>query len=477
MMTEEEFLGLTGQKSGVPGVAAPKAGQMSAPEPVEHSAPSAAVAGFGQGISSGWTDELGAAVDTGLSKLPGPLARAAESANAAGGGHPGLSPLTAPLTLDQRIAEYRARNAEMRQQHPVASGAGQVAGTVAQAFAPVLGAARAPTLAGSAASGALQGAGAGAGFNENPDTLGAETLRGAGVGAALGAAGYGVQKYMAGAPARNDARQLNDLGVTPKDAGKSVAVGGEVKSNADDLLSLVRRDPGLRAGAGNPKAIVAATAKGMEPLAQETAGIYAKAGEMPLADLKAGLDAVTAANATAPTAYLNRVKAAGKQLEALAGGTSNVGAKQVREFITSRLAPTATESQNGSAQAVNDAAVALKDVLRGHVGTVLGPEAASRLAAAEKDISLYKRVEGAALRQVDKATFAVPTPQPLRSAKRGAQAAVDAAAGVRVPGGRTAGSVVASGVGRMVGQRVTEALAAGKEDDAHEAVRDGIFGP
>ncbi|HET7036592.1 MAG TPA: hypothetical protein VFI42_12990 [Thermomicrobiaceae bacterium] len=489
LMTEDEFLAGGNTVQDVRKPAAP----LDEPTAPEHSTVAAGTAAFGQGLSGGWTDELGAGVDTAISKVPG-LRDVAEKVNEMGGGHPGLSPLNKDVPLDQRLAEYRQRNADMRAQHPVASGVGQFTGGVTQAFAPGIGAARAATLPGVVASGAATGAAAGAGFNENPDTLAAETVRGAGIGAALSAAGYGVQKFLAGAPARNDARQLGKLGITPKDAGPASVQGGQISSRADDLVSLVKRDPGLRAAAGKPREVVAAIDKSLQPLAAETSKVYGAAdaaaprGGMEPPELLGPLNQVIASAKGASVAYKNRLKQVVNQVMDLAqpatgqavqgGGTAKIiPAKTVREFISRQLAPTASESETGAAQAVDDAAVALKTALRGYVGKNVSPEAATALASTERDISTYLTVQRAALRQYDKSTYAVPTPQPMRAAKRAAGAAIDKVAGAPVGAGRTLGPVATEGAQRFVMQRVEDALKANDPDAATGAVKDGIFGP
>ena len=84
----------------------------------EYGAGAVASTQFGQGLTSGLSRSVGAAVDTGLSKLPFGIPGAVDKANEALGGSPGLSPLSRDLTYQQRLSEYAQRDAEMAQQRP-----------------------------------------------------------------------------------------------------------------------------------------------------------------------------------------------------------------------------------------------------------------------------------------------------------------------------------------------------------------------
>jgi hypothetical protein len=461
------------------------------PTPPQHTAAASAAAGFGQGISSGWTDELGAAVDTGLSKIPG-VRNLAESLNQAGGGHPGLSPLTADVPYQQRVDEYRARNTQMRDQHPVASAGGQLVGTAAQAFAPVIGAARAPTIAGTAASGAVQGAGAGLGYNENPEDAAKDTLVGTGVGAAAGTLGGVAQKFAAGAPARNEARQLNTFGVTPKVAGKAQARGGLIASRSDDVINLLRKAPDIKAAAGDPAKVVAAVDKSLQPLTARTQQIYAatdaatKLGGMEQPQLLGPLNQALAKaeGSGADVAYVNRLRRVIDQVRSLAvpvaGAEAQKGSQvtviptaKLRAFITDKLAPTTHESETGAAQAVDDAAVVLKDALHGFVGKQSGAATAKELQALDKDVSTHLILKEAAARQFDKTRYTAPTPKPVDAAKRAVGAGLDAVAGA---GGSQPARTLEEGARRLTVQRFLDAVDADDRDAGVKALEEGIFG-
>lgn len=458
------------------------------PQKPQHTAAASAVAGFGQGVSSGFTDELGAAVDTAISKVPG-VRNLAESINSAGGGHPGLSPLTSDVPYQQRVDEYRNRNRDMRDQNGGAFLGGQVAGAAAQTAAPGIGLATAPTKAGMAISGAAQGAGAGLGYNERPEDLPKDTAIGTVTGGVGGALGGAAQRFAAGAGARNDARALGELGVTAKTAGKATVRNGQIASHADDVIALLRKAPDLKAAAGDPRKVVAATQAGIRPLAEKTASIYAaadgatKLGGIEQPALLGPLNQVLAKaeGAGASKQYVNRLRGVIDQVRALAvpveGQAAQQGSritvvpsKKLREFVTTQLAPTASESETGAAQAVDDAAVALKDALHGFVGKNLGAPQKAELQALDKDISTHKIIEQAALRQFDGSRYKVTTPKPVDAAKRAAGAAVDKVAAA--PGVRTAEDTAR----RTTVQRFLDAVNANDPDGGKQALVDGIFG-
>jgi hypothetical protein len=443
----------------------------------------AGTVGFGQGVSLGFSDELGAAIDTGISKIPG-LRHVAEGINALGG-HPGLSPLTADLSYEQRRDEYRQRNADMRSQRPIATAAGQVAGGIA--VSPVLGpgsAASTPVRLGALAA---EGAATGVGVNERPEEMLSDIGKGAAINTAFGIPGIAAQKYIAGAPARNEARQLKQLGVSSTTAGRAKVKDGELASHTDDVVELLKRSRPLRQAAGDPRRVVEATQANIAPLAKRTGEIYAAAdaatsfgGMDPVAARKVLNTAIDkAVSSGAPKATISRLKAIVDQVEALeearpwqtaaGSGTARViPSEKLRTFVTDRLKPTQAETQSGAAEAVTDAAVALKGLIAKHVG-----KAAGELDQLNKEISTNLIVQQAALKKFDATRNAVP--QPRATIKQSVQAAGGKA--LDKLAARPGAAAVESGARRAVTQQVIDYAAADDRERATKMLEQEIFGP
>jgi hypothetical protein len=449
---------------------------------------------LGQGASLGFSDELGAAIDTGISKLPFGIPRAVEAINSIGG-HPGLSPLDKPLTYEQRRDEYRNRNAAFRGESPYASAAGQIAGGVM--VSPLMGPGAAASTPVRLAASTAEGAVAGVGLNERPEDILKDTATGAGIGLGAGALGSIIQKKIAGAPARDDARLLNRLGATPKTVGRSKVVGGEIDSNADDVLSMLKSNGAIKAAAraGDPRRVVAANAEAMAPKVAETQKIYQAAN----AAKGGGLDPVAARKALnaaldkaikegAPKAYANRMKAAIDQVEALevgipwqtAGGSGVnkvIPADKLRAFITKELAPTEMERKSGVARAVESAALALKAQLYKFAG-----KDAARLMELDKDVSTHILIEKAALNAFNKGKFgAPPPPAPIKGALQAAGEAADRVVSTTVGKSpnftaRTPAAALESGTRRAAVQGFVDKLSADDRDGANRALVEEIYG-
>lgn len=166
-----------------------------------------------QGVTLGFGDEITAAIDTATSKLPGVRYVVERLAKATGHQGPALDDPN--LTYEQRRDAYRNQNKEAQLANPGTYMAGQVAGSIA---VPVPGGA-AKTVLGMAARGAGVGGVAGLGTSEGKtweDVL-ADTLKGAGTGAAvgggLGAIGRGINVRTSVADPKNleAAEQLAQL--------------------------------------------------------------------------------------------------------------------------------------------------------------------------------------------------------------------------------------------------------------------------
>ena len=193
-----------------------------------------------QGASFGFGDELSAAIDTGISKIP--LVRSlAEKLNSTGGEGGGLPVNNPDLTYEQRRDAYRAKNAQAQEANPWSYGAGTVAGGVATAGAlPVRGAILAPAFAGG-----LYGAGA----SDAPLGVGTavDAGIGAGTGALLGGALAGGKKLVqaltpTAAAERNVATALENV-------GEKVSKKTRVKLDTPGVETVVRENPEIRTAA------------------------------------------------------------------------------------------------------------------------------------------------------------------------------------------------------------------------------------
>ena len=269
-----------------------------------------------QGASLSFGDEIGAAIDTGLSHVArgidaaaGALgvdtnkrsfARGLERINQAGGGSGGGLPLNEAHPYGERRGSLRAKNEETQTANPTSYGIGQVVGGVATAGAlPALGAAG--TLGRALGAGALVGGVNSAGASEGP--LGwrtaLETAQGAGQGALLGGLLHGATKVpdvLAGSVARSEARapaQGMLFGKPPsptnaafKEAGKKIWDTGHYVAPlakataiaADEGLAAIARKIAL-----NKFALRTATPAAAEKIQAEIATLEHQAAPHPMA--------------------------------------------------------------------------------------------------------------------------------------------------------------------------------------------------
>lgn len=130
--------------------------------------------GLAQGASLGFADELTGALESGAGSL-------------------GLVP---DKTYEQARDESRANYLKAQQANPLTYGAGQIGGGLATLAIPGLNVAKGASLARTAGTAALQGGLAGLGASEADDVkqMAKDATIGAGLGGALGAAGYGLAK-------------------------------------------------------------------------------------------------------------------------------------------------------------------------------------------------------------------------------------------------------------------------------------------
>jgi hypothetical protein len=205
-----------------------------------------------QGASLGFGDEASAAIDTGVSKIPGlrDVAQLLHSDN--------LPALTnSDLTYQQRRDAYRARNSAAQEAHGGAYLGGEVAGGLATA--PILPGGGAAKTAGQAliqgaktgaALGAIQGLGSSAADLTNGDfkQAAADTAKGGIAGGLVGGAlGYLGKKLVTKAPEK----EANDIlsGIVQGEGDKGGATNKLkklVNMDKDDIVSVVRDDKELR---------------------------------------------------------------------------------------------------------------------------------------------------------------------------------------------------------------------------------------
>lgn len=228
-----------------------KAGRDTAPLPDDDrmAAKEALARGALQGASAGFGDEAAAAIDTGVSKIPG-LRSLAQRLH-----DPRLPPLTSPdATYAQRRDAYRGLNATAKADQPIAYLGGNVLGTLATSAAAPFSVGRAATipraiLAG-AKNGALYGGLTAAGESEARDLGGvaSDALTGAATGAvtggAIGGTARAVGKMTEGAPERIRKWVLKDvIGETRGATTKTAKVN--LQRDANDVADVVANDPVL----------------------------------------------------------------------------------------------------------------------------------------------------------------------------------------------------------------------------------------
>ncbi len=143
-----------------------------------------------QGSTFGFGDEASAAIDTGISKIPG-VRSIAEYLNSLAGGHPGTSSLSDPnKTYAQRRDEYRDLNTQAAKDNPLTYLGGEIGGSL------ITPGPKGSSLIKRAASVAGQGAASGLGHSEAHTLEGVakDTAIGGGIGLGAGLAGEGIRK-------------------------------------------------------------------------------------------------------------------------------------------------------------------------------------------------------------------------------------------------------------------------------------------
>lgn len=194
-----------------------------------------------QGASLGWGDEIAAAADTLISKIPGVRSAAEYLAPAAGGRGGSLSYTDPNVTYQQRRDAYRATNAAAKEAHPYAYGGGEVAGGIATAFAPGMTLAKGAGALKVGAQGAALGGAAAAGESEAKDVKG--LLKDTAEGAAIGGVGGAVLHKAAGGAAKILAKGLPEL--ADKQAAEALTRKVGKAGAPESLTRPVMNDPNL----------------------------------------------------------------------------------------------------------------------------------------------------------------------------------------------------------------------------------------
>jgi len=354
----------------------------------------AAAVGTGQGLTAGWSAKGGALVDTFLSKAPPALREQLEKWNAAGGGHPGLSPLTEDKTFSQRLGEYNQRNSDLEATHPGPMHLGQVVGGVGMgAVGPGGAASSAP---GALARGAAGGAVAGAGYSKGDPTTpegrkdtGYDSLIGLGVGGALGLAGHAIGKYGENAGERIDKRIVREAAKNAGPYEQKLIV-----EKAPRVAEVIKDEPTIKAALGDPKKMQEALKPRMEEIGAQNDAIYTKALEgsakaggsgIPDTGIQSVFDHAREQFKAGTKAQLSKIDAVEEQFKRLG---NNPAPAQVREFISNYLHGPATAANplhagetTDTQQVLQSLGDGIKDKLHAYVGLHSPPGTVAQLEA------------------------------------------------------------------------------------------------
>lgn len=378
---------------------------MAPPKPT---AGESAARGALQGVTSGWGDEAAARIEQGASKIPG-LRNVAQMMQPEG-----APPITDPnVTYEQRRDFKRDQNAAAQKENPLAYGAGNMAGSVAQAAIPGVGAlGRGANIATRLGGAALSGANSGAGLSDAKDIGGvAKDAGGGAIGGTLGGlAGEGVRGLAKGAAARVEDRAFKGLGEDVRQPLKTAL--GDQSVRVRDVL----KEPAIRGALGNPGKMLEATSAGMaetgnaaRPIMQ--AADKAAGGGMRVKDVTApllSLQSEMAKNSEHPAAVAALKRVIGQFESGLGSDPSQmVPTEKVREFLTNQLQKPGfargLHADPPPAQAaLRRAAGVVKDSIESHVTMALDPKAAAALQALNDRTTAYAVIQGAAQEQVSR---------------------------------------------------------------------------
>lgn len=354
----------------------------------------AAAVGTGQGLTAGWSAKGGALVDTFLSKAPPALREQLEKWNAAGGGHPGLSPLTEDKTFSQRLAEYNQRNSDLEATHGGPMHLGQLVGGVGLgAVGPTAATSSAP---GAFARGAAGGAIAGAGYSKGDPTTesglrdtAADAGIGAGIGGALGVAGHAIGKLGDNAGERVDRRIVREAAKNAGPYEQKLIV-----EKAPRVAEVIKDEPTIKAALGDPKKMQEVLKPRMEEIGAQNDAIYAKALEgstkaggsgIPDTGIQSVFDHAREQFKAGTKAQLSKIDSVEEQFKRLG---NNPAPAQVREFISNYLHGPATAANplhagetTDTQQVLQSLGDGIKDKLHAYVGLHSPPGTVAQLEA------------------------------------------------------------------------------------------------
>jgi hypothetical protein len=273
---------------GLSGVVAGKTGAASAPAT---SVAQAVNLGVGSGGSMGFGDELGAAVETGVSKIPGLRSFLQTVREHLPGDASSGVPLTdSSATYAQRRDAIRGHQHKAQADQPTAYLGGELAGGLVTTAVPGLGVAKGASALKAAAAGARAGALSGLGNSEADTLAGAagDTAGGALLGGALGGLAH---KIFAGAPTRVDKRLVANIsrgeaGGAAKDKlyRNVVAKAGEEFENLNETLQHYQgvKEALVKKAASNPGKATKTVEAAMSKVGGELDNVYAAIDKGPV---------------------------------------------------------------------------------------------------------------------------------------------------------------------------------------------------
>ena len=360
----------------------------------DYSGGTAAAVGTGQGLTAGWSAKGGALVDTFLSKAPPALREQLEKWNAAGGGHPGLSPLTEDKTFSQRLAEYNQRNGDLEATHGGPMHLGQLVGGVGLgALGPT---AATSSVPGALGRGAAGGAVAGAGYSKGDPTttegrkdIAIDSGVGAGIGGALGVAGHAIGKLGDNSGERVDRRIVRDAAKGAGPYEQKLIV-----EKAPRVAEVIKDEPTIKAALGDPKKMQEVLKPRMSEIGAENDAIYAKALEgsaksggsgVPDTGIQSVFDHAREQFKAGTKAQIAKIDAIEEQFKRLG---NNPAPAQVREFVSDYLHGPATAANPLHAGETTDTQKVLqsigdgvKEKLHAYVGLHSPPGTVAKLEA------------------------------------------------------------------------------------------------
>jgi len=416
----------------------------------------AAAVGTGQGLTAGWSAKGGALVDTFLSKAPPALREQFEKWNAAGGGHPGLSPLTEDKTFSQRLGEYNQRNSDLEATHPGPMHLGQVVGGVGMgAVGPTAATTSAP---GAFARGAAGGAFAGAGYSKGDPTteegrkdIAVDSGIGAGIGGALGVAGHAIGKLGDNAGERVDRRIVRDAAKNAGPYEQKLMVQKGAR-----FAAVLKDEPEAMAAIGEPKKMASVAGARIGELKADNDAIYTKALEgsakaggsgVPDPGIQSVFDHAREQFKAGTKAQLSKIDAVEEQFKRLG---NNPAPAQVREFISNYLHGPATAANplhagetTDTQQVLQSLGDGIKDKLHAYVGLHSPPGTVARLDANNEKLHVFGVLKNATKDQ----RFQVE--RPGGEERTGVLGAVAKFAHARGAGG--AGAAIGAGAAHLAG--------------------------